>query len=153
MFLSCRVKILVGSTDFDFPIFRRFECSTGVVDIEGSESRRSSVDDEALISLLFLFIFLGGGMGAAGSGGGIGGDGETDREEFILNDPVLWPLSFSVSSFSRSVLLLAGFRSGDVDADDEDFLPKPNFFSVLLRLDLSMVIWWGWKSLFIFIGS
>jgi hypothetical protein len=83
------VKILVGSTDFDFPIFSRFECSTGVVDIEGSESRRSSVDDEALISLLFLFIFLGGGMGAAGSGGGIGGDGETDREEFILNDPVL----------------------------------------------------------------
>jgi hypothetical protein len=83
------VKILVGSTDFDLPMLQRFECSTGVVDIDGKSSKRSSVDDEALISLLFLLIFLGGGMGADGSGGGIGGEGETDRDELILNDPVL----------------------------------------------------------------
>lgn len=97
------------------------------------------------MSLLFLLIFLGGGIGA---GGWIWnkGEGETDLEEFILNDPVLWPLSFSVSSFSRSVLLLCGFRSGDVEADDEDFLPNPNFINVLFRLALSIVIWKKEKS-------
>lgn len=84
--------------------------------------------------------FLGGGIGADGGGGGTGGHGETDLDEFILNDPVLCPLSFSVNSFSRSVLLLCGFRSGEVDADDEDFLPNPNFFNVLFRLDLSIVV-------------
>lgn len=77
-------------------------------------------------------------MGAVGSGGGAGGD--TDRDEFILNDPVLCPFSFSVSSLSRSVLLIDGFRSGDVDAvGDDDFRPNPNFFKVLRLVDLSML--------------
>lgn len=80
--------------------------------------------------------FLGGGIGAIGRGGGTGG--ETDRDELILNDPVLCPLSFSVNSFNRSVLLVCGFRSGDTEADDEDFRPNPNFFNVLFRLDLSI---------------
>lgn len=88
------------------------------------------------MSWLFLFSFLGGGIGAVGNGGGAGG--ETDRDELILNDPVLCPFSFSVSSFRRSVLLLGVFLSGDDEADDEDFRPKPNFFNVF-RLDLSIV--------------
>lgn len=83
------MKILVGSTDFDFPMLQRLECSTGVDDSEGNASNKSSVDDEALMSLLFLLTFLGGGIGADGGGGGIGGEGETDLDEFILNDPVL----------------------------------------------------------------
>lgn len=122
------------------PIVKRLEDSTDDKGIEGTASNRSSVDDDALTSVLFRLSFLGGGIGAAGKGGGIGGEGETDLDELILNDPVLCPLSFSVNSFSRSVLLLGGFRSGDADADDDDFLPKPNFFNVLFRLFLSIVV-------------
>lgn len=96
------------------------------------------------MSLLFLLSFLGGGIGAIGIGIGGGAGGDIDLELLILNDPVLWPLSFSVSSLSLSVLLVCGFRSGDVDADDEDFLPKPNFFNVF-RLDLS-IVGWKWKA-------
>lgn len=98
---------------------------------------RSSSDEAALMSLPRLNR-RGGGTGAGGIGGGAGG--ETERDEFILNEPYLCPLSFSVSSRRRSVLLVCGFLSGDEDADDEVFLPKPNFFNVLLRDDFSMFV-------------
>lgn len=50
MFLSWRLNILDGSTDFDLPMFERLEDSTGVDDIEGAASKRSSIDDDALMS-------------------------------------------------------------------------------------------------------
>lgn len=131
--LSCRLNMLDGSTDFDLPMCCRFDC--GSAGVGAGLSSKLSIEDEALMSLLFRFSFLGGGTGAAGNGAG----GETDLDELILSDPVLCSLSFSVSSFSRSVLLADGFLSGDDEADDEDFLPNPNFLSVF-RLDLSMVV-------------
>jgi hypothetical protein len=93
--------------------------------------------DKLSTDAVFRLNFLGGGIGAmTGSGGGAGGEtagGETDRE-LNLNEPVLLPLSFSVSSLSLSVLLLDGLRSGDDDAEDEDGLrPKPNFCNVFRR--------------------
>lgn len=95
----------------------------------------------SLLPVVFRPNRLGGGTGACGIGGGIGGaEGDIERDELILNEPYLWPFSFSVNSRSRSVLLVCGLLSGDVDADEEVLRPKPNFFSVLLRVDLSMFV-------------
>lgn len=88
---------------------------------------------------LLLIYLLGGGTGQGGIGGGTGGV-DIDLPEFILKEPYLCPFSFSVSSRSRSVLLVCGFLSGDDDAEEEVLRPKPNFFNVLLR-DFSMLVY------------
>lgn len=120
--------MLDGSTDFDFPMLYKVDWFSA-----GSKLSRLSNDDEVM-SLLFRLSFLGGGIGAEAD---IAFRGDTERDGLILKDPVL-PLSFSVNSFSRSVLLVPGFLSGEDDEDGGFFLPKPNFFKVL-RLDLSIV--------------